>query len=114
MPHGPCGKNCLYSTGYAKGKSIFVNKRGRVLYNRPQDDKFCFIVEVVGVDFDVSWNDVFSLKVERCKADINDYHRQIEQHRDSLMSQGGDAELRSKLSEKNKDLNRYLDEIRVR
>ena len=54
------------------------------------------------------------MKVERCKTDINDYHRQIEQHRDSLISHhGGDTELRSKLSEKNKDLNRYLDEIRV-
>ena len=54
------------------------------------------------------------VQVERCKTDINDYHRQIEQHRDSLMTQhGGDTELRSKLSEKNKDLNRYLDEIRV-
>jgi hypothetical protein len=57
---------------------------------------------------------VFCLKVERCKTDINDYHRQIEQHRDSLMTQhGGDTDLRSKLSEKNRDLNRYLDEIRV-
>lgn len=53
--------------------------------------------------------------MERYKADIADYHRQIEQHRDSLMSQhGGDANLRNKLSEKNRDLNRYLDEIRVR
>ncbi|CAB4002084.1 Hypothetical predicted protein, partial [Paramuricea clavata] len=52
-------------------------------------------------------------EVERCKTDINDYHRQIEQHRDSLMTQhGGDTDLRSKLSEKNRDLNRYLDEIR--
>lgn len=47
--------------------------------------------------------------------DINDYHRQIEQHRDSLMTQhGGETDLRTKLSEKNKDLNRYLDEIQVK
>ena len=31
-----------------------------------------------------------------------------------MTQHGGDNELRSKLNEKNKDLNRYLDEIRVR
>lgn len=55
------------------------------------------------------------LQNEQLRQDVNDYQKQIDSQKETLLSRRGeDSDYRSQLSKKNYELVQYLDEIQVK
>jgi len=58
---------------------------------------------------------LLSLQNEQLRQDVVDYQRQIDSHKEAVLSRrGDDSDYRSQLSKKNFELVQYLDEIQVK